>query len=330
MRLAARLAAAAVLVVLTLAAGGAFVLYRTLSAEGPLEEETLVVIPRGAGLQSIAGRLAEAGVIDHPWAVSLAARLRRPEQSLKAGEYAFPAGVSVFGALDVLKDGRTVVRRFTVPEGLTSAQVVALLEREAALSGETPPVPPEGSLLPETYHFSYGDLRSDLIGRMQAKMEEALAELWDGRAPHSPVETPEEALILASIVEKETSVPHERAEVAGVFANRIARGMRLQSDPTVVYALTDGKGPLGRPLTRKDWKVASPYNTYVADGLPPGPIANPGRASIEAVLDPERHDYVYFVADGTGGHAFAKTLREHNRNVARWRAVRRKQASGGG
>ncbi|HSK39598.1 MAG TPA: endolytic transglycosylase MltG, partial [Arenibaculum sp.] len=286
MRLAARIAAASLAVVLTLAAGGAFGLYRTLSVEGPLEAETLVVIPRGAGLVSIAGKLAEAGVVDRRWKVSLAARVHRPEQSLKAGEYAFPAGVSVFGALDIIRDGRTVIRRFTVPEGLTSAQVVELLEREAALAGDAPPVPSEGSLLPETYHFSHGDLRSDLIGRMQAKMEETLVELWDGRAPHSPAGTPEEAVVLASIVEKETSVPQERAKVAGVFANRIARGMRLQSDPTVVYALTDGKGPLGRPLTRKDWTFVSPYNTYVADGLPPGPIANPGRASIEAVLDP--------------------------------------------
>jgi UPF0755 protein len=326
MRRAVRIAVA-VAAVVTFVLGGSVALYGTLVMEGPSGDEVTVIVPRGAGASAIGRSLADAGVVSGAWQVVLAARIEQPAVPLKAGEYVFPAGVSAIGAVRIMKEGRTVVRRLTIPEGLTSAQVMQILAQEPALSGDVPEQPPEGSLLPETYHFSYGDSRSDIVGRMTAMMEAALSEAWLQRDPDAPVSSPAEAVVLASIVEKETSVPEERAMVAGVFANRLARDMRLQSDPTVVYALTGGAGPLGRALTREDWKVDSPYNTYVVDGLPPGPIANPGRASIEAVLKPARHDYLYFVADGSGGHAFARTLAEHNRNVARWRAFRRGQAA---
>jgi len=218
-----------------------------------------------------------------------------------------------------------VVRRFTVPEGLTSSQIVTLLREEPALSGEIKDEPAEGSLLPETYHYSWGDSRTDLLKRMQAAMQTAIKTAWDKRSLSLPIDNPKQAMVLASIVEKETSVPQERARVAGVFINRLIANMRLQSDPTVVYALTQGTGALGRPLNRADWKYESPYNTYLVDGLPPAPIANPGKASIEAVMNPEQHDFVYFVADDSGGHAFARTLAEHNRNVAHWRDVMKQQ-----
>ncbi len=310
-------------------AGAGVALWGTLRlmAPGPLEQTTTVVIPRGSGLQAIALTLDEAGVVDSPLLFLYGAAL---SGGLKAGEYAFPAGVSIDGVLDILRQGRTVVRRFTVPEGLTSAQVVALLDREPALSGEVGAPPANGTLLPETYHFSHGDQRAALVERMRGALEQTLAEAWKKRADGLPFDDPRQALTLASIVEKETGVAAERARVAGVFLNRLEAGMKLQSDPTVIFALTDGAGELGRALTRADWKVESPYNTYHVAGLPPGPIANPGRASIEAVLHPERHDFLYFVADGTGGHVFAKTLAEHNRNVARWREVQRRQSGGEG
>ena len=213
-----------------------------------------------------------------------------------------------------------------MPEGLTVAEVLALVGGAEGLAGEADGALAEGALLPETYNYSWGDDRGDLVDRMAAAMDAALAELWEGRADELPFDTPEEALVLASIVEKETGIAGERARVAAVFVNRLRRGMRLQSDPTVVYALTEGSGALGRQLIRDDLAVQHPYNTYVHAGLPPGPIANPGRASIAAALDPAVSGDLYFVADGSGGHAFAPTLAQHNRNVARWRRLRRNNA----
>ena len=325
MRRLLRRFAAALLLVIAIASGSAYVVLRMLDAPGPLAQDTAVVIPKGAGLAAIGRILAEAGVVREPWQAMAAARLRSANRQLRAGEFLFPRQVNAFDAIEILRSGQPVIRRFTVAEGLTVMQVIQLLEKEPALVGAVPAVPPEGSLLPETYHYSWGDARAELIERMRGKMRDTLAELWPRRAPGSPVRSPEEAVILASIVEKETSVPEERARVAGVFANRLEAGMRLQSDPTVVYALTEGARPLGRSLTRADLRMESPYNTYMVDGLPPGPIANPGPASIEAVLNPETHQFLYFVADGNGGHAFARTLAEHNRNVARWRATMREQ-----
>ncbi len=252
----------------------------------------------------------------------LGARIQKVDSSLRAGEYAFPAAISAGDVVAMLSAGKTVVRRVTVPEGLTSAEVLALVAETPGLTGEVGTPPAEGTLLPETYHFSFGDTRADLIARMREAMTAELDTLWAARDAGLPLETPEEAVVLASIVEKETAVAAERRRVAAVFVNRLRKGMLLQSDPTTIYAVTGGAGPLDRPLTRKDLAIDSPYNTYVSPGLPPGPIANPGRASLAAALNPVDSNEYYFVADGTGGHAFARTLEEHERNVARWRKIR--------
>jgi len=320
-------AAAGALAVATLLGGATLWGAMRLVAPGPLTEPTTIVIPRGSGLEAVAITLADAGVVDSPLLFVFGARLSGAGRELKAGEYAFAPGATIDDVLEQMRRGRTVVHRLTVPEGLTSAQILSLLDKEPVLTGTVPQRPKDGSLLPETYNFSYGDSREQLVERMQRGMTQVLAEAWRNRDKDLPYKSPEEALVMASIVEKETGVAAERAKVAGVYVNRLETGMRLQSDPTVIYALTDGSGELGRALTRNDLRVESPYNTYAVAGLPPGPIANPGKASIVAALKPERHEYLYFVADGTGGHAFAKTLPDHNRNVARWRDVQRRQSA---
>ena len=289
---------------------------------GPLSAETTVVIERGARLEVIARELTRAGVLAVPLVFRLGARLTGADKRLRAGEYAFAARISPRQTVALLESGKTVVRRLTVAEGVTTAEIIAQLNITDGLTGDLGPLPAEGSLLPETYHFSFGDTRRAIVGRMAEAMRAALDDAWAARDRGLPLKTPESALILASIIEKETAVPQERARVAGVFINRLRKGMKLQSDPTVVYGLTGGKGALGRPLTRADLRTPSPYNTYLIDGLPPSPISNPGLASIVAALDPARTDEFYFVADGSGGHAFARTLSEHNRNVARWRKWR--------
>ncbi len=311
---------------LTAAAVGAGFLYawghQRFTGPGPLESRETVLIERGSGLDAIARQLAEAGVIRSPLVFRLGARVTGQAARLKAGEYAFPPEVSPKQALEIVVSGRTVARTLTIPEGLTSREVVARIRQAPALAGAIDQIPDEGELLPETYHYQRGDSRTDLVARMRRSMDRTLAELWPQRSRDLPFDSKREAVTLASIVEKETAVPDERALVAGVFVNRLERGMRLQSDPTVRYALTEGERELGRPLTRADWRIDHPYNTYQNAGLPPGPIANPGREALEAALNPADTDYLYFVADGSGGHAFAKTLREHNRNVADWRKVR--------
>ena len=312
-------------VLAVIAAGATFFALQRFERPGPLQADATVVVPRGAGLSSIAALLEEAGVIEDTILFKLGVRLQGSARELKAGEYAMPAGVSMRGAFEILARGETVARWLTIAEGLSSVEIVALVAAAEGLTGETGQVPPEGSLLPETYHFSLGDDRGELIARMRSSLDEALAELWPKRAEGLPIKTPEEALILASIVEKETGVPEERPLVASVFVNRLNRGMRLQSDPTVVYGLTNGKAPLGRALIFRDLEKPTPYNTYVINGLPPGPIANIGRTAIEAVLHPAETKYLYFVADGSGGHAFAKTLTAHNKNVAKWRKIQRAQ-----
>ncbi len=294
---------------------------------GPLTADTVILIPQGSGVEAIARQLHEAGAIEDPLVFRLGVRLLRVGRELRAGEYLFPVALSNRDAIDLLRSGQTVVRRLTLAEGLTSQEVVALLEQAEALEGAVDPVPPEGSLLPETYHYARGDGRGELVARMGRARDKLLSELWSRRAPNLPVATPEEAVVLASIVEKETGIAGERPQVASVFVNRLRKGMRLQSDPTVVYGLTGGRGPLGRALTRKDLQAPSPYNTYLNPGLPPGPIANPGRAALEAVLNPAQTPFLYFVADGSGGHAFAKTLAEHNRNVAKWRKLQKQNAN---
>ena len=229
------------------------------------------------------------------------------------------------GALDLMASGRTVIRRFTVAEGLTTAEILQALADADGLVGEITSRPGEGDLMPDTYHYSLGDTRDSIIARMQSSMTDALNTLWAARSGDLPLNTAREALILASIVEKETGIAEERPLVASVFINRLRRGMRLQSDPTVVYAVTGGTGPLGRGLRRSELDRDHPYNTYTRAGLPPGPIANPGRDAIAAVLNPQASEFLFFVADGSGGHAFAQTLAEHNRNVARWRRIEREQ-----
>lgn len=301
---------------------GISVFNRYLVDGGPSAEETIVTLPRGAGLQTIVHRLDEAGVISHPWLFQLAVRIGGHDRALKAGEYAFPAEVSPSQVIAIITEGKTVARRVTVIEGQTVAEVFRTIDQAEGLSGDLPEKPAEGTLLPETYLYSRGDSKAGLVKRMQDAMAEVLKNAWAGRAEGLPFGAPEEALILASIVDKETGVAEERAKVAAVFVNRLRKGMRLQSDPTIIYGLTDGQGPLDRELTRQDWKLDHPYNTYRIEGLTPGPIGNPGRRSIEAVMNPDQHDYLYFVADGTGGHAFARTLDEHNDNVARWRRIK--------
>lgn len=312
--------AIAVAAVLALAVGGAWIfLQQQFRAEGPLSEEATLVVPRGAGLVTIGEQLAEAGVVSDARIFVFGVRLFAEPTALKAGEYVFAPGSSMEEVAALIASGQTVVHRLTVPEGLTSAEIVALLEATGPLEGPIGEVPPQGSLLPETYHFHRGDSRAEVLERMRQSMETALQEVWEARAGNLPLNSPEEVVTLASIVEKETGVDGERALVAGVFVNRLNRGMPLQSDPTVVFGITEGKAPLGRALTRKDLDRPTPYNTYQISGLPPGPIANPGRAALEAAVNPAETEYLYFVAAGDGGHAFARTLPEHNRNVARWR-----------
>ncbi len=308
---------------LVLVAGVALWFGSEVGRPGPLAETKTIVIPRGVGVGPIAHVLADAGVIRGAALFEAAAFVARfkGEREVRAGEYAFAKGASLLEILDQMRHGRTVVHRFVLIEGVTAAQVVAGLRAESALVGDVPEIPEEGALLPDTYHFSLGDGRLALLQRMRAAMTVAKGELWSVRAPGLALQTQASAVVLASIVEKETAQASERSRIAGVFYNRLAIGMRLQSDPTVIYALTGGKGGLGRLLTQADWRYESPFNTYQIEGLPPRPICNPGRASLAAAFNPERHEYLYFVADGSGGHVFAKTLAEHNHNVAHWRQL---------
>lgn len=310
-----------------LAAGGWWYAQTRYAAPGPLAEPTQLVIPRG-GSTEIAAALAERGVIADPREFVAAAWITRGEGPIRAAEFAIPAGVSLQDLLGILRRGRPVQRRLTIPEGLNAQQIAALISRAEGLTGEMPALE-EGEVLPETYAYQWGDTRAAVLRRATQAMEATLAETWASRAPELPLASPREALILASIVERETGQPEERARVAGVFINRLRRGMPLQSDPTVAYAAADG-GVLDRPLTRADLDREHPFNTYRVRGLPPGPIASPGRESLRAVARPEGTEFLYFVADGSGGHAFARTLDEHNRNVANWRRIERERAAGNG
>ncbi|MCZ8311518.1 MAG: endolytic transglycosylase MltG [Magnetospirillum sp.] len=325
-RLGASLAIAALLVVVC-AALTAWALSERYVRPGPSIADIQLVIPRGAGAEEIARLLVERGVLASSFSFLAGSRWDGTLPRFKAGEYLFAAGISARAAGELLASGRTVQRRITFAEGLMSAQIVELLRAAEGFEGALDAVPPEGSLLPETYFYSWGESRARAIERAQRAMRESLAELWAKRAPDLPLATPEEALVLASIVERETAHADERGRVAAVFVNRLRRKMRLQADPTVAYGLSPGV-PLGRPLSRADLETRHAWNTYAIDGLPPTPIANPGRAAIAAVLNPPADEALYFVADGEGRHVFARTLPEHNRNVARLREIERARAAG--
>ncbi len=309
------------LAVILLIAGWLYV-RSEFDSPGPLRNARIVVLPKGLGAWAIADQLAEAGIVADATLFAVGVWLEDRERALKAGEYEFEALITPRGVMEKLVAGMTVVRRLTIAEGLTSAEVLARVNGAPGLVGEVIELPQEGTLLPETYHYALGDSRTALIARMRHDMTSLLDEVWSMRDPAVGLDNVYQAVVLASIVEKETGVADERPLVAAVFLNRLRKGMRLQSDPTVIYALIQEEDRLARPLSRADLKIDNPYNTYQYGGLPPGPIANPGRSVIEAVLHPAGTAALYFVADGSGGHAFAETLDEHNRNVARWRARR--------
>ncbi|MEQ8700032.1 MAG: endolytic transglycosylase MltG [Bauldia litoralis] len=297
--------------------------YHAFTKPGPLAADKVVFIPKGASLDAIAETLAKEGVIEGALIFKLGVRAYRRHGGLRAGEYSFPARVSARGAMDVLIDGKPILHRVTVPEGWTTWQILAKIRETPNLSGEITRRPGEGALLPDTYLFVRGTSRDEIVRRMQAALRRTLDEAWAKRLPDLPLKSKREILTLASIIEKETGKPEERSRIAGVFVNRLRRDMKLETDPTVIYGLTNGKGPLGRRLLRRDLSNEHPYNTYVHKGLPPGPIASPGRASIFAAVRPMTHKEFFFVADGTGGHVFARTFAEHKRNVAKWRRIRR-------
>jgi UPF0755 protein len=308
--------------------GGLAVWYgeHAYNGPGPLEAEKTVLIPRGAGVRDMAEILEREGIIDNWLVFIVGQKVTRPEASMKAGEYLFKPGQSMASVADAIASGKVVVHQVTIPEGLSSQQVVQRLMANDLLTG-TPVVPLEGTLLPETYRIHRGMSRDEVLRQMADAQQKLVKALWEKRAPGLPLKNPQEMIILASIVEKETGDADERPKVAAVFINRLNKKMRLQSDPTIIYGLVGGKGSLGRPITRSDIVTPTAYNTYAVDGLPPGAIANPGREALAAVADPAHTKDLYFVADGTGGHAFAETLNDHNRNVARWRAIEAAQPS---
>ncbi len=305
--------------------------YWTYRGPGPAANDgavTDVILPKGAGVGQIASALKAAGVIGSRDVFYFAAKLGGAGRRLKAGEYEFPSHASMSQVLNDIAEGKVVKRVVVAPEGWTSAMVADAVRAQPVLVGSIE-TPPEGSILPDGYQVQRGEDRGDVIAKMMAARDALLAQLWAERAPDLPLKTPEEAVTLASIVEKETRVPAERPRIAAVFENRLRQGIKLETDPTVIYGISKGR-PLGRGITMKELLTPTPYNTYRMVGLPPTPIANPGRASLAAVLNPPKSDELYFVADGTGGHVFASTFAEHQANVAKWRAIERARAATGG
>ncbi len=294
---------------------------------GPLKEDRVVNVPRGLGVRDIGELLTREGVIRDPWVfLGGALALKARGDDLKFGEYQFTKGASPRDVAQTMIDGKVVQHQVTVAEGLTSEQIVARLLENDLLTGAIKEMPREGTLLPESYRFSRGTTREDIVKRMQAAQRRVLQEAWDRRMPDLPVKTPDQLLVLASIIEKETGKPEERTRVAAVFVNRLKSKMKLQSDPTIIYGLVGGKGSLGRGILRSEISQPTPYNTYVIEGLPPGPIANPGRSSIEAAANPARTKELFFVADGTGGHTFTETYDAHQKGVAKLRGLEKDAA----
>ena len=293
-------------------------------AAGPHQEAQRIIVLKGSGMGQVAAVLEARGLVHNGLVFRLAMRLRGSTLRVQAGEYEVPARASMAHIARLLESGAVLLHDITIPEGLTSQQIIELLMATPVLVGAVD-MPPEGSLLPETYRVERGMTRAALVAKMQAAQTHLLTALWPKRIDGLPLKTPQEAVILASIVEKETGLVSERKQVAAVFINRLNRNMRLQSDPTIIYGLVGGKGVLGRPIRRSEIKGKTPYNTYRIKGLPPTPIANPGAAALAAVLQPADSDALYFVADGTGGHVFAPDLAGHNRNVAKWRQIQRQQ-----
>jgi UPF0755 protein len=310
----------------TLMGGGLLLGHQMLVAQGPLDKSKNVLIPRGAGPATMAKILTAEGVISHPQLFRVALMVDPNPKPIKAGEYDVPPRISMSALVDLLQSGKVVQRRLTIPEGATTAEIVELVRKTEALSGDITLDLKEGDLLPETYFYSRDDTRDGVLARMKEAMEKTLDEAWRKRAAGLPYASKRDALITASIIEKETAVAAERTKVAAVFVNRLRLKMRLESDPTTIYGVTGGKGMQGRELTRADLQSSSPYNTYVVAALPPGPICNPGRAAILAAVAPAPRDRsLYFVADGQGGHAFATNIYEHNRNVARWKEIQKQK-----
>jgi UPF0755 protein len=316
---------AIITIVLVLMVGAGLVYYygrQTIEAAGPLQEDKIVNIPSRAGMADIADVLQREGVIDsNRWAFIGAVLAMKARSDLKPGEYNFQKSASLREVIATIVEGKVVQHSVTIPEGLTSEQIVARLSENDIFAGGVREIPREGTLLPETYKFPRGTTREQVIQRMQQAQKRIVAEIWEHRSSDIPVKTPEQLVTLASIVEKETGKADERSRVAAVFTNRLRQKIKLQSDPTIIYGLVGGKGTLGRPIKRSEISQPSPYNTYVIEGLPPGPISNPGRASLEAAANPARTRDLYFVADGTGGHAFTETYDQHQKNVARLRSM---------
>lgn len=311
-----------VLMAVFLSGGSVFNFYSMTYEPNDVSEPVIILIEKGEPLGTIALRLKKEGLISSVPVFKGLARFSGKAGQLKAGEYRIPPRSSMREILDVLNSGLTTVRRITIPEGKTSSQIYEMLLQTPGLFGELGDAPANGTLLPETYVYSYGLPRKVVVKRMTDAMTKTIDELWPKRQEDLPYKTKKEALVMASIVEKETALPAERPRIAGVFVNRLRKGMRLQTDPTVIYAVTDGTMELKRRLTFKDLKLNHPFNTYVNKGLPPEPICNPGRESIAAALNPMTTNELYFVADGTGGHAFSKNFSDHQKNIAAWKKAR--------
>lgn len=312
-----------VFVIAAVAVGGS-IFFTKMQFEKPssLDQARTINIESGAGLTQISEQLQRDGLVSSKWMFIAGVWLNQQQSAMKAGEYLIPAHASMRDIMETMVSGRGILYAVTIPEGLTSQQIVQRLRDEDILTGDISEIPEEGTLLPETYKFTRGDTRQSVLDRMTRDHARVLADVWSRRAADLPISTPEEMVILASVVEKETALADERSRVAAVFINRLRLNMRLQSDPTVIYGMFGGEGkPANFMLSRADLEHRSPFNTYVINGLPQGPIANPGRASLEAVANPSRTKDLFFVADGTGGHAFAETYEEHLRNVAKWRQV---------